>query len=234
MPQQYVYASSLWSDKLRQVHGCGVSDLPRHPRATRRSRSPNGCEPFRGLPPFRPLSRAALAFAPLRLRPSKAPRPTRPTSGFGSPLAIRDFRDTEAGSARMSLRLPRVDGREMRSQRRTDRRGSRPLRVRRSKHAGQPDDVRAHRRVRFMFQHDGIVNGHASKARSFPVSDVAYIPHSSRLPARLGRSLHGPHRHVPRPVCLPGIGARPTAHRSPERHGRTPLPLGPRNSVTER
>jgi hypothetical protein len=45
-----------------------------------------GCEPFGGLPPFRPFSRAALALAPLRLRPSNAPRPTRPTSGFDCPL----------------------------------------------------------------------------------------------------------------------------------------------------
>ena len=44
------------------------------------------CEAFGGLPPFRPLSRAALALAPLRLRPSNAPRPTRPTSGFDCPL----------------------------------------------------------------------------------------------------------------------------------------------------
>jgi hypothetical protein len=56
-------------------------------------------------------------------------------------------------------------------------------------------------------------------ARRSAVSDVAHIPHQSRLPARLGRLLHGPHGHLSRVVRVRGAVAPPTSHRPRERHG---------------
>ena len=52
-----------------------------------------------------------------------------------------------------------------------------------------------------------------------PVPVVAHLPRQSRLRARLDRLLHGPHRHVPRVVCVRGAVSRSTPHRPRERHG---------------
>ena len=59
----------------------------------------------------------------------------------------------------------------------------------------------------------------ASPPWEAPVADVADVPHESRLPTRLGRLLHGPHRDVSRVVRVRRAVARPTAHRPRERHG---------------
>jgi hypothetical protein len=48
---------------------------------------------------------------------------------------------------------------------------------------------------------------------------VAHLPCQSRRRSRLDRLLHGPHRHVPRAVCVRGAISRSTPHRPRERHG---------------
>ena len=53
--------------------------------------------------------------------------------------------------------------------------------------------------------------------RKRALTDVACLPRQSRLPARLDRLLHRPDRDLPRLVRLCRPGARPTAHRPPER-----------------
>lgn len=73
----------------RRAALCGTQRARKGQHATESSFQ--GCELRRGLPPFRPLTRAALAFAPLRLRPNNAPSPTSPTSGLGCPFLYVTF-----------------------------------------------------------------------------------------------------------------------------------------------
>jgi hypothetical protein len=80
-------------------------------------------------------------------------------------LAVCDFRDPKTGLCANVPWRAACPAQRSGSQRRTNGRGSCPLRVRRGKHAGQPDDIRAYRTVRFMLQHDGIVIRHARCAR---------------------------------------------------------------------
>jgi hypothetical protein len=77
-------------------------------------------------------------------------------------LTVGDFRDPQSGSGPRSLGLQCVESGEVGSQRRTNRRGCCSFRVRCSKHAGQPDDIRTYRAIGFMLQNDRIMIRHAS------------------------------------------------------------------------
>jgi hypothetical protein len=70
-------------------------------------------------------------------------------------------------------------------------------------------------------------------SRQAPVAGVAHVPFQSRLPTRLGRLLHGLHRHVSGVVCVRDVVARPTADHPPERHGIRPR-RGQDNSSAKR
>ena len=77
-------------------------------------------------------------------------------------LAVGGFRDPKSGSGPLSRGSQCIASGEWALKRPTNRRSPCSFRVRCSKHAGQPHDIRAHRAIGFMLQNDGIMIRHAS------------------------------------------------------------------------
>ncbi len=115
---------------------------------------------LRGLPPLRPLRRAAAALAGLVVRPSRAPSPTNRTRVFRRGALASVPQDDDIGlSARQLANVPeRV---QMRCNRLPDRALRSRKRISRRVDARESSHPRAPRAIRFVLDHDRRVLGHS-------------------------------------------------------------------------